>query len=143
MPTWPDERESSVAQQGEVLRPAGLVADAAVFTPNRGSLAPVVLVFRRPVVAADGGEPGVAGIAFAKGGDGVGSLAPEVPGVGFLTVIRGDAHELSCSGEESGGGVEVTDAQLAPLDSTVAGLFVGGPISGAFVKHFPRQHFPR
>lgn len=79
-----DERQERVAQQGEVSGSSGRAPCAAVLTPGRGILAPVVFVFHRPVLTAYRGKPDVAGVAFTQGGQEVAGLAFEVSGARFL-----------------------------------------------------------
>lgn len=129
-----DERGNRVAQQGEVLRATWLATHAAVFAPGGGILAPVVFVFHRPVLAADLGEPGLAGIAFAQGGEEVAGLVLEVSGVLLSAVVAGDAHQLPRSGEEGDIEIKIADAQFAPFDAAVGGLDFGGPVGGTRVE---------
>jgi hypothetical protein len=129
-----DERENRVAQQGEVFGSTGLASHAAVFAPNGGILAPVVLVFHRPVLAANLGEPGIAGIAFAQGGEEMAGLVLEVSGVLLFAVMAGDAHQLPRSWKQGGIWIKIADAQFAPFDASVGGLVLGGPVGGTWIE---------
>ena len=132
-----DEREYRIAQQREVLRPAGLASRAAVFAPHRGVFAPVVFVFHRPVPATDLGEPDMAGIAFAQRGQEVAGLGLEVSGALLLAVVPGDAHQLPRSREQGDIKVPFGDPQFAPFDAPVGGLDPGCPRGGTRVKLVP------
>lgn len=131
-----DDGQDRVAQQGEVHRPAGLAPRAAILSPSRGVLAPVVLVLHRPVAANELSQPGVIDVALAQGGDEVPGLALEVAALVLATPIAGAGDQLPRPGEERGGQIETTDAQFAVFDATMVALQLRGPVRRTPVELF-------